>query len=88
MFCFLVVIQPVPSCVCPEVLAPVCGTDQVTYDNDCLLACKADETSNPDLKVASLGECSGTVLKIEYVHMCMCIFLLVTLLADGTEQML
>ena len=31
---------PAPSCHCPHIYNPVCGADNLTYDNTCLMACK------------------------------------------------
>ncbi|XP_044249077.1 leech-derived tryptase inhibitor C-like [Drosophila takahashii] len=28
-------------CTCPRIVRPVCGSDNVTYDNDCELECQA-----------------------------------------------
>ncbi len=43
--------QPRPV-ACPEVLAPVCGCDDQTYDNECLAA-------SAGVSVASEGSCGG-----------------------------
>ena len=33
------IITGVPNCVCPAISAPVCGIDDVTYDNKCHAKC-------------------------------------------------
>lgn len=44
-----------PACICSRIMEPVCGTDNVTYGNECLLKCAAD---------TELGQRTGlTILK-------------------------
>ncbi len=40
---------PQEDCVCYEIYAPVCGCNDVTYDNDCLAECAGvmDYTQGP-----------------------------------------
>ncbi|XP_067312499.1 proteinase inhibitor PSKP-1-like [Pseudorasbora parva] len=40
---------------CPEILAPVCGTNRVTYDNECMLC--AARASDHRLLVWREGKC-------------------------------
>ncbi|KAJ2940425.1 hypothetical protein O0L34_g106 [Tuta absoluta] len=43
-------------CGCPFDYIPVCGTDNVTYDSECVLNCTI-KLHNPDLKLKYSGEC-------------------------------
>ncbi|KAG2487687.1 hypothetical protein HYH03_013687 [Edaphochlamys debaryana] len=40
------------TCPCPRILAPVCGTDNVTYNNDCIATCAG-------ARVAYKGKCAN-----------------------------
>ncbi|XP_034475201.1 serine protease inhibitor Kazal-type 1-like [Drosophila innubila] len=44
------------NCPCPRNREPVCGSDNQTYSNICLLNCKAKNTGS-DLHVVKNGDC-------------------------------
>ncbi|KAJ2940427.1 hypothetical protein O0L34_g109 [Tuta absoluta] len=46
-------------CGCPFDYIPVCGTDNVTYDSECVLNCAATKLQNPYLKLKYPGECTA-----------------------------
>ncbi|CAN2390599.1 Kazal type 4 [Pristimantis euphronides] len=41
---------------CPRIYDPVCGSDQKTYDNECLL-CVQKMTKNIHIKITKTGRC-------------------------------
>ncbi|KAJ7316555.1 hypothetical protein JRQ81_002717 [Phrynocephalus forsythii] len=41
---------------CPKILEPVCGTDGVTYPNECIL-CLENKNLNLHTKIKKYGEC-------------------------------
>ncbi|KAL0871424.1 hypothetical protein ABMA27_005154 [Loxostege sticticalis] len=49
-----------PECTCAENHSPVCGSDGVTYDNDCWLNCATQYNSR--LSIAHSGFCPGSEL--------------------------
>jgi Notch 3 len=59
-----------PPCVCTRQFKPVCGSDGVTYANDCLLECAA-HTQKKDIKIAKAGPCESVP-----DNNCVCTFLL------------
>ncbi|CAB3230609.1 unnamed protein product [Arctia plantaginis] len=60
-----------PSCVCTRNYNPVCGSDGVEYNNECLLDCAAND-SGTDIKVAKLGPCQESLPKVALPEACIC----------------
>ncbi|KAG6450649.1 serine protease inhibitor dipetalogastin [Manduca sexta] len=56
--------QSLSSCACTRNLAPVCGSDGVTYNNPCLLNCATQ--SNPSLSVKYTGPCADRVQIVDH----------------------
>lgn len=50
---------PEEDCFCTEEYFPVCGSDEKTYSNECLLNC--EQRKRDDLKLKYLGECGKEV---------------------------
>lgn len=50
--------QPNRSCICGTYYQPVCGTNGVTYSNQCLLNC--DTRKNPCIEKISDGKCRNS----------------------------
>lgn len=49
------------SCVCPRNLVPVCGSDNKTYSNRCLLHCQMDSAQGRSvgLRMSHKGRCGN-----------------------------
>ena len=52
---------------CHKVSKPVCGSDGVTYDNECLLQKTACE-KNKEIKVVNNGSCQGMLIAPNLSH--------------------
>ena len=50
-----VVDNAIPSCACTRNLAPVCASNGVTYNNECMMRCRGGD----ELTVASHGPCKA-----------------------------
>ena len=44
--------------VCPEIFAPVCGSDGKTYNNECELKVADCKNREEDITIAYKGECT------------------------------
>jgi hypothetical protein len=49
-------VADVESCICNRMYDPQCGSDGITYGNECMFKCA--QKSNHDLKFSSVGECA------------------------------
>jgi len=57
--CFGLVMGDLESCSCSKLYLPVCGTDNKTYNNNCLFECFAnsEEGRKLNLKISYNREC-------------------------------
>uniref|UniRef100_A0A2M4C4V5 Putative kazal domain-containing peptide n=1 Tax=Anopheles marajoara TaxID=58244 RepID=A0A2M4C4V5_9DIPT len=53
-------------CPCPRIYRPVCGTDEKTYSNQCLLKCQAASPRGRSigLRILHEGSCNGARVQI------------------------
>lgn len=51
--------ETLPTCICSRIMDPVCGTDNVSYGNECLLKCVANSESGrrTGLTMQKRGNC-------------------------------
>ncbi|XP_028029354.1 serine protease inhibitor dipetalogastin-like [Bombyx mandarina] len=52
-----------PSCTCTREMKPVCGSDGITYNNDCLLNCATINDSR--LGIEYYGPCADKVIVVD-----------------------
>lgn len=50
----------VEECNCPNRYVPVCGTDHITYDNECSLNC--EKRNGKIVSIQYIGECRYNIL--------------------------
>lgn len=49
-------------CMCNRIYDPICGSDQHTYNNQCLFDCEKERNQN--LEIQFYGDCEGTSFTI------------------------
>ncbi|XP_045492494.1 serine protease inhibitor dipetalogastin-like [Colias croceus] len=62
------VVETQPICPCEYKYNPVCGSDGITYMNDCVLQCISNQ--NPSLNKIGDGECESCIC--QYVNLPVC----------------
>lgn len=63
-----------PSCDCPTIASPVCGTDNILYRNDCVLKCASQNSIAlgwPEIGLKNVGACrDGCSCPLTYQPVC------------------